>query len=256
MAQALASGFVSAGLVDGSSIRASDPFDSAREAFSELVPGALVTTDNGEVVTSDVVFLAVKPQMMDEVLADLAEQISPMQLVVSIAAGVRLARFTSILGDDTRIVRVMPNTPCLVGQSASAFCLGGAASATDGDLVSRLLSAVGVAYELPEEQLDAVTGLSGSGPAFVCVMIEAMTAGGIKMGLSEEVASALAVATVRGTGALVQDTGDSPETVRQRVSSPNGTTVAGLAALEEHNMRDAVIAAVETATRRSVELGE
>lgn len=256
MAQALARGFVEAGLVEGSSIRASDPFEAARDAFAEMVPGAQVAEANDAAVTSDVVFLAVKPQQMDVVLEELAPQMTAAQVVVSIAAGVRLSRLAAALGEDRRLVRVMPNTPCLVGQSASAYCLGGAASAEDGALVSQLLGAVGVAFELPEEQLDAVTGLSGSGPAFVCVMIEALTAGGLRMGLSEEVATALAVATVRGTGALIQESGDSPETVRQRVSSPGGTTLAGLAALESHEMRQAVMAAVEAATKRSVELGE
>lgn len=256
MAQALARGFVEAGLVPVSSIRASDPFEGARDAFAELVPGSDVSDSNAGVVKSDVLFLSVKPQQMDVVLSEIADQVGPSQLVVSIAAGVRLSRLAAGLGEASRLVRVMPNTPCLVGQSASAYCLGGEATCDDGELVSQLLSAVGVAFELPEEQLDAVTGLSGSGPAFVCVMIEALTEGGKRMGLSEEVASALAVATVRGTGALVQESGDSPVTVRERVSSPGGTTLAGLAALEEHEMRSAVIAAVDAATKRSVELGE
>ena len=256
MAQALARGFVEAGLVAAASIRASDPFEGAREAFAELVPGSQTSDNNAGVVKSDVIFLAVKPQQMESVLGEISEQIDASQLVVSIAAGVRLSKLAAGLGEACRLVRVMPNTPCLVGQSASAYCLGGEATPEDGQLVSQLLSAVGVAFELPEEQLDAVTGLSGSGPAFVCVMIEALTEGGVKMGLSEEVASALAVATIRGTGALIQESGDSPVTVRERVSSPGGTTLAGLAALEEHKMRSAVIAAVDAATRRSVELGE
>lgn len=256
MAQALASGFVTSGLVEADSILASDPHEAARTAFAELVPGSRVTDDNTEVAQTDVVFLAVKPQQMNQVLEPLANLIGDEQLVVSIAAGVSISRLAAILGDDTRLIRVMPNTPCLVGHSASAYCLGDSATAADGKLVFQLLSAVGVAHELPEEQLDAVTGLSGSGPAFVCVMIEALIEGGLRMGLSEEVASALAIATVRGTGVLLHESGDSPVTVREGVSSPGGTTLAGLAELESREMRTAVISAVEAATRRSMELGE
>ncbi|REJ67475.1 MAG: pyrroline-5-carboxylate reductase [Planctomycetota bacterium] len=256
MAQALARGFVSAELVTAEAIVASDPTAEAREAFVAMVPGCRVVETNDEAADADVVFLAVKPQQIDAVLAELADAISTRQLVVSIAAGVRLARLAGALGDEKRFARVMPNTPCLVGESASAFCLGGGATAADGKLVQDLLSAVGMAVELPEEQLDAVTGLSGSGPAFVCVLVEALTAGGIHMGLEEATAARLAVATVRGTGTLLQETGEAPEVVRARVSSPGGTTLAGLAVLEEQQMRSAVTAAVEAATRRSIELGE
>jgi pyrroline-5-carboxylate reductase len=155
-----------------------------------------------------------------------------------------------------RIIRIMPNTPCLVGEGASAFSLGPHANAADGRLVAELLSAVGAAYQVQESLLDAVTGLSGSGPAFVYTMIEALTAGGVAAGMSPELAAELAARTVAGAAEMVLQTGDTPANLRNQVTSPGGTTLAGLAALQEHGFKEAVVAAVAAATRRSVELGQ
>ena len=174
---------------------------------------------------------------------------------MSIAAGVRLATLADRLGGGLRLVRVMPNTPCLVGQGATAYSLGGLATAKDGELVRQLLSAVGIACQVDEKLLDAVTGLSGSGPAFVYVMIEALSDGGVRMGLPRNIATTLAVQTVSGAAALVAQSGEHPAVLKDRVASPGGTTIAGLQALEEYGLRAALMAAVEAAARRAAELG-
>jgi pyrroline-5-carboxylate reductase len=257
MARALARGLVQAGLAEGGQVAASDPAAEARDQFQQMVSGARVTRQNVQVAQSaDVLVLAIKPQQMTEVLAGLADQVTSQKLVVSIAAGVRLGQLADQLGQDARLVRVMPNTPCLVGQSASAYAVGERATDADAALVDQLLSAVGRAYRVDELLLDAVTGLSGSGPAFVSVFIEALSDGGVRMGLPPEIASALAVQTVLGTADLISTSGEQPAVIRDRVTSPGGTTVAGLEALESHSFRAAVISAVEAATRRSMELGE
>jgi pyrroline-5-carboxylate reductase len=257
MATALGRGVVAANLVPPTALVASDPVEATRTAFAREVPGATVVAENGPALADcDVVFLAVKPQQMAQALAEIRESIAPKVLVVSIAAGVTLARLAQGLRTGQRIVRVMPNTPCLIGRGASAFALGPTATAEDGQLVLQLLSAVGVAHEVPEAQLDAVTGLSGSGPAFVYTMIELLAAGGEAVGLPAELAQELAVHTVAGAAEMVLATGETPALLRQRVTSPGGTTLAGLKALGENGFDRAVVAAVRAATIRSTELGK
>jgi pyrroline-5-carboxylate reductase len=160
------------------------------------------------------------------------------------------------LGSQARLARVMPNTPCLVGAGASAYALGGAATAADGQLVARLLSTVGIAVELDESLLDAVTGLSGSGPAYVYQVIEALSDGGVLMGLPRDVATRLASQTVLGAAQMVMHTGEPPAVLKDAVASPGGTTIAGLHALESGGLRAALMNAVRAATLRSRELGE
>ncbi len=255
MATALGQGFIKAGLVGAEHLLAADPDEAARERFAGAT-GGRTTEDNAQVAQqSDVIFLAVKPQQIAGVVGRLRGKITAQQLVVSIAAGVRLAALAEGLGGNVRLVRVMPNTPCLVGQGACGFCLGEKATAEDGRLVEQLLGAVGVAYQLEEKLLDAVTGLSGSGPAFVYVIIEALSDGGVRMGLPRKVATALAAQTVRGAAEMVAATGEHTGVLKDRVASPGGTTIAGLQALESGGLRAALMAAVEAATRRSIELG-
>jgi pyrroline-5-carboxylate reductase len=256
MATALARGFIETGVVEASSISASDPSASAREAFSGDVAGVTVCDDNTAVVKSaDVLILAVKPQLMNAVLAEICRAVAPKTLVVSIAAGITIERLAAGLPPTQRIVRVMPNTPCLIGRGASCFSVGQHATRTDAENVSTLLAAVGAAFEVPESQLDAVTGLSGSGPAFVYSMIEALADGGVKAGLPPKLAAELAARTVAGAAEMVLQTGETPAVLRDRVTSPNGTTQAGLKVLGERKFQDAVVAAVNAATRRSAELG-
>ena len=255
MARALAGGFVRADLVGAGQVIAADPDSTARTQFSRDVPGCLVTEDNMEVLGhSNVVFLSVKPQNISTATATLRAGITDEKLIVSIAAGVTLGRLTSELGTE-RIVRVMPNTPCLVGRSASGYCLAPGATEADGRLVDQLLDSVGMGLRLEEKLLDAVTGLSGSGPAFVYLVIEALTEGGVQMGLSPDEATALAAQTVCGAAQMVQKTGKHPGILINEVTSPGGTTVAGLQVLKTNRVREAFIAAVEAATRRSTELG-
>lgn len=255
MATALGEGFVRAGLVSAANLLAADLAEEARARFARIT-GGKTTADNREVArAADVLILAVKPQQMAGVCGALAGQLDG-KLVISIAAGVRLATLAGWLGGGARLVRVMPNTPCLVGQGACGFCLGPTATAADGALVEKLLGAVGKAYLLDEKLLDAVTGLSGSGPAFVYVMVEALSDGGVRMGLPRQVATALAAQTLLGAAQMVLTTGDHPGVLKDRVASPGGTTIAGLQALEAGGLRAALIAAVEAATNRSVELGK
>lgn len=255
MARALAQGFVSAGLVEGKQIVFWDPVEQAAAGFGKAVPEAAAAASNRELVQkSDIVVLAVKPQHVSVVAADIGGTLGARKLVISIAAGITLARLAEGLRTQ-RVVRVMPNTPALVGQGASAYSLGTAATPEDDQLVGQLFGAVGRTAKVDEKLLDAVTGLSGSGPAYVCVMIEALADGGVKMGLPRDVALAFAAQTLRGAAELVLTSGEHPAVLKDKVASPGGTTIAGLAALEEHGLRGALIAAVEAATRRSEELG-
>jgi pyrroline-5-carboxylate reductase len=257
MATALARGLVQARLLSGDSMIASDPLEAARSSFERELPESTVVEQNHPVVAqADVVILAVKPQKMTEVLADIRDAIAADSLVVSIAAGIPLRRLSAGLPPGQRVVRVMPNTPCLIGQGASAYSRGESATVEDGKLVAGLLSAVGAAFEVSEPLLDAVTGLSGSGPAFVYSMIEALAEGGVEAGLPSELASDLAARTVAGAAQMVLLTRQSPAELRDQVTSPGGTTVAGLAVLKDRAFSDAVAAAVTAATRRSVELGQ
>jgi pyrroline-5-carboxylate reductase len=256
MATALARGLIRSKTVASGAIAASDPSEAARGSFAAEVPGAAVGDDNVAVARSaDVVLLAVKPQHMNDALDEIRGALPPGALVVSIAAGVTLERLAARLPAGQRIVRVMPNTPCLIGKGASAYSLGPTATRADGELVAQLLAAVGVAYEVPESQLDAVTGLSGSGPAFVYSMIEALTEGGAAAGLPTKLAGELAAHTAAGAAEMVLQTGEEPSLLRDRVTSPGGTTQAGLKVLGERGFREAVVEAVKTATRRSAELG-
>jgi pyrroline-5-carboxylate reductase len=255
MATALARGWLRAGLVRAENCRASDPVPQARQAFTAET-GCPAGADNRVVVAaSDVLVLAVKPQSM----AALMEELRPLlktRLVVSIAAGITLKQLAGGLGADCRLVRVMPNTPCLIGASAAGYSPGENATAEDIALVDRLLNAVGVAFRLPEHLLDAVTGLSGSGPAFVYLMIEALSDGGVRVGLPREVATTLAAQTVMGAAKMVLETRTHPGALKDMVASPGGTTIAGLHALERGGVRGALMDAVEAATRRAMELGQ
>ena len=254
MATALAKGWLTAGLVTPDRLWGSDPMPQARAAFHKET-GAAALDDNRAVVgKSDMLVLAVKPQHMPALLAEIRSAVTASHLVVSIAAGITLQQLADGLGSDCRLIRVMPNTPCLVGASASAYAPAASAREQDVRLVEKLLNVVGRAFPLPEKLLDAVTGLSGSGPAFVFVMIEALSDGGVRMGLPRDIATLLAVQTVFGSAKMMLETGLAASILKDQVASPGGTTIAGLHALERAGFRAALMDAVEAATLRSKEL--
>ncbi len=256
MAAALAKGFIEAGMTSPEKMIASDVFEGARKAFADSV-GARTTESNTEVVNAaDVVFLAVKPHQVEEVLNGVSDHFDSARLLVSIAAGVTLEKLESCVPDGSRVIRVMPNTPALVGESASGFAVGGSATEDDAALVERLLSSVGVAFQVKENLLDAVTGLSGSGPAYVYLMIEAMSDGGVAAGLPRDVATRLAAQTLLGGAKMVLETGLHPGALKDMVTSPGGTTIDGVHELEKAGLRSALMNAVRAAARKSRLLGK
>ncbi|MFM9966383.1 MAG: pyrroline-5-carboxylate reductase [Planctomycetaceae bacterium] len=256
MATALARGLIGAGFTSSDLVVASDVVPAARQHFVQQTNASTVEANAEVVAASQIVILAVKPQQMSGVLAELKGKVTSQHLVISIAAGVPLKTLIAGLGEEARLVRVMPNTPCLVGASASGFAIGGAATREDAVLVEQLLSAVGVAVSVDEKLLDAVTGLSGSGPAYVYQIIEALSDGGVRVGLPREVATKLAAQTVMGAAKMVLETRQHPGVLKDAVTSPGGTTIAGLHALERGGLRAALMNAVEAATNRSKELGQ
>ena len=253
MATALASGLIESGFLKPANITASDVNPAALESFSRET-GAKTSSNNHDVLTSSqAIFLAVKPQVLTELLSEIAPHLHAKHLIVSIAAGVPLSVLESQLGDH-RVVRVMPNTPSLVQAGAAAFALGRQATPDDAQTVKDMLSTVGLAIEVPESHLDAVTGLSGSGPAYGFEIIEALSDGGVLMGLPRDIATKLAAQTLLGAAKMVLETGIHPGQLKDGVTSPGGTTIAGLHALEQAGLRGALMNAVQVATQRSRQL--
>ncbi len=256
MGEALVKGLLRAGKAAPEALICSDPRAERREELQKKY-GVHVTADNrAAAAQADIIVISVKPQTIEVLLDEIASAVDAKKLVISIAAGVPIDVIARKLGAGVRIIRTMPNTPALVGAGATALARG--AHATDADLEQALslFEAVGVAVVVEEHHLDAVTGLSGSGPAFVFVAIEALADGGVKVGLSRPVALALAAQAVMGSAKLVLESGEHPGRLKDQVTSPGGTSIAGVHALESGGFRAALIAAVEAATRRSRELGE
>lgn len=255
MATALARAWLTEELIDKENLRACDPEPAARNSFQQAT-GCSVMTENALVVEQcDFLLLAVKPQNMAGLLSEIRSVVQARHLVVSIAAGVTLNQLAQGLGETRRTIRVMPNTPCLVGACAAGYAAGPHATADDVALVDHLLNTVGKAFPLPEILLNAVTGLSGSGPAFVYLMIEALSDGGVRAGLHRDVATALAAQTVFGAAKMVLETGLHPAVLKDQVTSPGGTAIAGLHALERAAVRAGLIDAVASAAQRASELG-
>ena len=255
MGEALIRGLLGANLVPAALIAATD-VRAERSAQLGKEFGITAHGDNARLVReADVVILAVKPQIMAGVLGEIATAVTARHLLISIAAGVATATIRSALGKDARIIRVMPNTPALVRQGAAAIARGKGLGPEDLAVAEEIFGAVGRAVVLDEELMDAVTGLSGSGPAYVAIVIESLADGGVKMGLDRVTAMTLATQTVLGAAQLLSETGMHPGALKDMVSSPGGTTIAGISALEEGGIRTTLIRAVERATQRSRELG-
>ena len=255
MGSALIRGILKARVLLPDQIMAGDA-DAAALDVLKRETGIKTSADNALVAKSaEIILLALKPDMIRPVLQEVKGALTKDHLIVSIAAGVPIKAIEEAAGLDARIVRVMPNTPALIGQGAAAFSPGKRATKEDVENVKAILDAVGVSIELSEKHLDAVTGLSGSGPAFVFMVIEALADGGVKMGLPRAVAMLLAAQTVAGAAKMVLETKKHPGELKDQVASPGGTTIAGISALERGGLRATLIEAVEAATKRSMELG-
>jgi pyrroline-5-carboxylate reductase len=252
MAEAILRGLLRAGLPPAR-LSASDP-DAARRDHVSRGLGVRATPDNADVVRkSEVVVIAVKPQQLETALRDLPRDARPVYL--SIVAGATLATLRRLLGPEARIARSMPNTPALISAGISALAPAPGLSEDDAARAEAVLAAVGRVVRVPESQLDAVTGLSGSGPAYVYLFIEGLTEAGVREGLPPAIARELALETVFGAARLARESGEHPALLRERVTSAGGTTIAGIAALEAAGFRTALFAAVRAATARSRELG-
>jgi len=254
MGTALLSGIVTRGVCHAADITISDPAGAALKAAAAAVPGVVAAASNLEAARgADVVLLCVKPAGIVPLIESL--RALPSTLLISIAAGVTLDSMEAAAGHH-RVIRVMPNTPALVGKGAAAYAPGRSATEADCHTAETILGAVGTVTRVAEKLLDAVTGLSGSGPAYVYTIIEALADGGLLEGLSKDQALVLAAQTVAGAAEMVLQTGLHPAILRDQVTSPGGTTIAGLAKLEERGLRSALMEAVRTASARARELGK
>ena len=245
MATALARGFLNAKLVKASQLIAADPFPTARQHFAAETGAATFATNLEVARGATVLLLATKPDQAAGALAEIAGNFSPKHLLISIAAGLPLAKLEAALPAGARVIRVMPNTPALVGAGAAGFALGKNATAADGELAKKLLSAVGLAVAVKESLLDAVTGLS-----------EALSDGGVAAGLPRDVATQLAAQTVLGGAKMVLQTGQHPGVLKDQVTSPGGTTIEGIHELEKGQLRATVMSAVRASAEKSKKLGQ
>lgn len=255
MAEALIRGVLSAKLVTAAQITVSDVAQE-RLNFLSANYGVAITLDSREVASkAEILFLAVKPQIINEVLDNIAPVITNTCNLISIAAGITIATLQEKLSG-VPVIRVMPNTAVAVGAGMSAIALGKHASAQSGELASAILASVGRVVTVKEDAMDAVTGLSGSGPAFAYVLIEALADAGVRVGLSRQSALTLAAQTLYGASKMVLETGEHPAKLRDMVTSPGGTSITGVHVLEQKGVRAALIDAVVAATNRSREMGQ
>jgi pyrroline-5-carboxylate reductase len=252
MAEALISGLLAKKAYSTSEILVSDPSAGRRDYLKDKF-GIAVTESNQKVSESTVLLFAVKPQVFPQIIQELGA-VAREQLLLSILAGVSLQQLEAAF-PDCPVVRVMPNTPALIGQGISALSYGQHVTAEQQQTAQRIFKAVGTVVEVPESLMDAVTGLSGSGPGYVALLVEALMDGGVLVGLPRPLARSLVLETIKGSVALLQEQNLHPGELKDRVTSPGGTTIAGIAALEKAGVRSALIQAVEAATQRSKALG-
>ena len=253
MAEAIIKGLLAGG-VPADSIMVAEPLPARRDMLSSVY--AVQASDDSQLVArkADIVILAIKPQMAAAVLTTLAPAITADKLVVSFMAGISTAFIEEALDGDERVVRAMPNTPALIQAAATAICPGSRADEIDLDMARYIFALCGTVVTIPEKLMDAVTGLSGSGPAYVFSFIEALSDAGVKNGLPRDTALQLSVQTVLGAARMVSETGEHPALLKEKVTSPGGTTIAGLHALENGRFRGLVMDAVDAASLRSKEL--
>jgi pyrroline-5-carboxylate reductase len=269
MATALAQGVVNAGVCTSSDVTLSDAVPAAAENLATAISARAVASNAEAVAVSDVVILAVKPVDAITALESLKsgspesamrwawknDDPSQQKLLLSIVAGLPIAKLEAAAGPRFRVIRAMPNTPALILRGATGFARGSGATDADADIATKVFGSVGIAVLVKESLLDAVTGLSGSGPAYVYTIIEALADGGVLMGLPRDLALRLAAQTVAGSAEMVLQSNQHPGVLRDQVTSPGGTTIAGLEALERGGLRASLLAAVRAATERSKELG-
>ncbi len=254
MGQALARGFCNSGECDPAAVIAYDPSLAAEKTLQNSIPGVRLTKTAAEATrAARYVILAVKPQHAASVCQEIQPALQDGAIIISIIAGLPTSWLSGKL-KTSRIVRVMPNTPCLIGHGVSAISTPPELDPKESKTIQRLFSTVGVVHNVPESLLDAVTAVSGSGPGYVALLIDALADGGVQAGLPRQLALDLAVQTFAGTATLIADTGDHPAVVKDRVSSPGGTTVAGLSVLERKGVRAALADAVAAAADRSAAL--
>jgi pyrroline-5-carboxylate reductase len=256
MATALALGWIRAGFFKPSQIVGSSRTERSRKKF-EQGTGSKTSHDNAKIArTSDLLVLSVKPKFLADAKDSIRESLKPEALIVSVVAGVPISKIAEGLGDKRAIVRVMPNTPCLVGQGVSGIAFGPHVSDGFQQLIYQLFSSVGMANVVPENLIDAVNGISGCGPAYAFLMIEALADGAVKMGIARDMAISMAAQTLLGASKMVLETQQHPAALKDAVCSPAGTTIAGIHELEKAGVRAALMNAVQAATHRAHELGK
>jgi len=256
MATALIKGILKANLVTSDFVSASDvDIDKLDSLKSEYGINVIFKDNEKLVAESDIVILAIKPQIFDKILKEISSKLDKSKLVISIAAGISTEYIENVVGKELKIIRAMPNTPALILEGATAIAPGTHAKEEDVRIAYKIFDAVGKVVVVDESQMDAVTGLSGSGPAYIFMIIEALSDAGVKMGLSRSVAMKLAAQTVMGAAKLQIDTDMHPGRLKDMVTSPGGTAIAGIHTLEQGGLRTTLINAVESATMRSIELG-
>ncbi len=254
MAEAIIKGLLAGGM-SAERIIASEPSNDRRQHLTDAFSISLVENNLELMAACDLIVLSIKPQIADEILDEISGAYDESKLLVSILAGVTSGHIEKYFQGAARVVRVMPNTPALVGEGASAISRGHHASKEDLNIVRQLFESVGRVEVIDERQMDAVTGLSGSGPAYVYTVIEALADGGVREGLRRDIAHALAVQTVVGAALMVRETGEHPAILRDRVCSPGGTAITGVSTLERNGLRTTLMEAVSAAAARSRELG-
>ncbi len=256
MGEAIVKGILNKGILKSDDIVVYDRIKDKAKAISDKYGVGIANSNALLTKLSKIIILAIKPQDLEETVKEIKDYLTEDKILISILAGTSSEKIKTNLGRSINVVRVMPNTPALIGEGVIAVSYDKGINDSMKDYINNILSALGKVYEVKEDLMDVITGLSGSGPAYVFTFIDSLAQGGVKKGLPYQLALELAVQTVLGSAKLLQETKEHPMVLRDKVSSPAGTTIYGLHELEKHNFRDSVISAVETATERSKELGK